>query len=67
MITISKLVGNPSVDKTNDYIGKSTDTKPLEFSHFGTMKPVPNASTFYEMDTQDMFMFDGDINDWIPQ
>lgn len=42
-----------------DYRGLSTDTKPI--------KDVPNGSTYYEMDTKKVFMFDLDNARWIEQ
>lgn len=41
-----------------DMIGLSTDTKPTD---------VANASTFYEMDTKKLFMFDAEHRTWIEQ
>jgi len=43
----------------NEYTGKSTDDKPVE--------NVPNSSTFYEMDTTDLYMFDADNQVWVKQ
>lgn len=42
-----------------DIRGKSTDQKPVN--------GVPNGSSFYEMDTGNVYMFDGDTNTWIKQ
>lgn len=42
----------------NEYYGISTDTKPTD---------VPNASTFYEMDTQKLYMYDATNAKWIEQ
>ena len=42
-----------------DYRGMSSDEKPV--------KNVPNGSTFYEMDTQKVFMFDAAQKEWIEQ
>ena len=44
--------------------GLSTNTKPT-VSHDG--QPIANASTFFEMDTQEVYFYDGDTNDWLPQ
>lgn len=41
-----------------DCYGLSTDTKPLD---------VCNASTFYEMDTKAVFMFDEENKVWYAQ
>lgn len=42
----------------SDFIGLSTDQKPVN---------VPNASTFYEMDTKTLFLFDAQNQVWLPQ
>lgn len=44
--------------KHYDLYGLSTDTKPTD---------VTNASTFYEMDTQKLFMFDEQNHKWLEQ
>lgn len=42
--------------------GKSTDTKPTdEYNNV----VIENGSSFYEMDTQDLYMYDGTT--WIKQ
>lgn len=56
MITISKTAGNSA--KVCDMYGLSTDTKPVD---------VGNASTFYEMDTKKLFMFDAENGVWLEQ
>lgn len=40
------------------YFGLSTDTKP---------ESAQNASVFYEMNTQKVFMFDEQNKEWLPQ
>lgn len=51
--------GNYTVDCVpEDLIGLSTDTKP---------KNVPNTSTFYEMDTKKLYMFDAENGVWLEQ
>lgn len=42
----------------SDLFGLSTDTKPLN---------VCNASTFYEMDTKKLYMFDEENKRWLEQ
>lgn len=42
----------------DDFIGLSTDTKPLD---------VANTSSFYEMDTQTLFLFDAENKVWLSQ
>lgn len=44
--------------KTWDFYGLSTDAKPTD---------VGNASTFYEMDTKKLFMFDAQNGAWLEQ
>lgn len=56
MITICKTYGNPA--KIQDMYGLSTDEKPTD---------VCNASTFYEMDTKKLFMFDAQNGVWLEQ
>lgn len=42
----------------DDFIGLSTDAKPTN---------VPNASTFYEMDTKALYLFDAEHGAWLKQ
>lgn len=50
---------NPTADSCpSDFIGPSTDTKPVN---------VKNASTFYEMDTKKLFLFDEENGVWLEQ
>lgn len=49
--------GNPR--PRGKYYGKSTDTKPTE--------GVKNADRFYEMDTQNFYLFDEETNTWVQQ
>lgn len=44
--------------RSYDMYGKSTDEKPVD---------VANASTFYEMDTKILYMFDAEGGVWLPQ
>ena len=51
--------GNFTVDCVPaDFIGLSTDTKPTG---------VPNASSFYEMDTKALYLFDAQNGVWLAQ
>lgn len=59
MITVVNTCNVNTGDTVNEYVGKSTDEKPVE--------AVPNASVFYEMDTGAFFMFDQDTKTWLPQ
>ena len=44
--------------------GLSTDTKPTGEKDG---KTIANGSTFFEMDTQEVYFYDGDSSDWLPQ
>lgn len=48
-----------SSGRTNSYIGLSTDDKPKIH--------VPNASTFYEMDTSEVYFYDAEHGVWLKQ
>ncbi len=54
MITYS----NAGNDAVWELYGKSTDEKPV--------RNVPNGSSFFEMDTGNAFMFDGEAATWLP-
>lgn len=60
MITLDKS----DVNGPLSFKGKSTDTKPTV--KFDSLR-ITNGSTFFEMDTQDCYFYDGDIDDWLPQ
>ena len=56
-----------SVAKTYDtmsFKGLSTDTKPTE--DYGN-EAIKNGSTFYEIDTGDLYMYDEENHTWIAQ
>lgn len=56
MITRYNSYGAES--RAYDMYGLSTDEKPMD---------VGNASTFYEMDTCTVYMFDAENNVWLKQ
>lgn len=58
MVTINKIGGQNSTNQAELY-GLSTDEKPVE--------NIPNASTFYEMDTKQIFLFDEQNKRWLEQ
>lgn len=60
MITVDKS----DVNAPLKFKGKSTDTKPTV--KYGSL-PILNGSSFFEMDTQQVFFYDGDVDDWLPQ
>ena len=53
-------------DTTNElsFKGLSTDTKPTV--KYNDLKII-NGSTFFEMDAQQVFFYDGDTDDWLEQ
>lgn len=51
-------------DSTFKFKGLSTDTKPTG-SFEG--KKIANASSFFEMDTQNVYFYDGATSDWLSQ
>ena len=53
-------------DTTNElsFKGLSTDTKPTV--KYGDLAII-NGTTFFEMDTQQVFFYDGDTDDWLDQ
>lgn len=55
MVTIKKNYGQ----NTYEVYGLSSDVKPIE--------GMTNTSTFYEMDTGALYMFDEDNKRWLPQ
>lgn len=60
MITIAK-------DDTTEELsfkGLSTDTKPTVT--YDDLK-ITNGSTFFEMDTQEVYFYDEEGSDWLPQ
>ena len=56
MITRFNTAGTQSLNF--DMYGLSTDEKPMD---------VGNASTFYEMDTKTLYMFDAQNKVWLAQ
>ena len=56
-----------SMDNTSNELsfkGLSTDTKPTET---WMSQKIVNGSTFFEMDTQEVFFYDEDQDDWLAQ
>ena len=45
-----------------EFRAKSTDIKPI-----GTYEgePIPNGSVYLEMDTQNVYFYDGETDEWI--
>ena len=61
MITVTSP---QTAEQTLSITGKSTDTKPT-ISYNGLT--IKNGSTFYEMDTGNIYMYDAETNTWIAQ
>ena len=60
MVTLSK--DDTSIELS--FKGLSTDTKPtVKFEDI----PITNGSDFFEMDTQDVYFYDGATNSWLAQ
>ena len=60
MITLDKS----DVNEPLSFKGLSTDTKPtLKYNGLA----IVNGSTFFEMDTQDCYFYDGGTNTWLTQ
>lgn len=60
MITVDQSVVNAPLS----FKGLSTDTKPTE--NYGSL-PILNGSSFFEMDTQEVYFYDGATNTWLSQ
>ena len=61
MITVTDVKGTSNGGVFSLY-GKSTDTKPTG-KYMGMN--IDNGSTFFEMDHQALFFYDGDTNTWM--
>ncbi len=60
MITLDKS----DVNEPLSFKGLSTDTKPtVKYKSLA----ITNGSTFFEMDTQDVYFYDGATDSWLPQ
>lgn len=58
MVTITRT-GGQTEDRGAELKGLSTDVKPID--------NIPNGSSFYEIDTATVFMFDAQNKQWIEQ
>lgn len=58
MVTITRT-GGQTEDRGAELKGLSTDKKPIQ--------DIPNGSSFYEIDTGNVFMFDEQNKQWIEQ
>ena len=59
MVTITRM-GGQVAQSTAELYGLSTDNKPIG-------DDIPNASTFYEMDTKVAFLYDAENKQWLEQ
>ncbi len=57
-MTILNRIGGQEMDKTAEFRGKSSDTKPIS-------PDIPNMSTYLEADTGDLYFYDSDTQTWI--
>lgn len=60
MITVDKS----DVNQPLSFKGLSTDTKPTVMYN---SLPILNGSSFFEMDTQDVYFYDGGTDTWLAQ
>lgn len=60
MVTVDKS----SMNEPLSFKGLSGDTKPTV--KWGS-SPILNGSTFLEMDTQEVYFYDGGTDTWLPQ
>lgn len=60
MITLDKS----DLNEPLSFKGLSTDTKPT--TKYGSI-PILNGSSFFEMDTQECYFYDGGTNTWLSQ
>lgn len=60
MVTLDKS----DVNEPLSFKGLSTDTKPTV--KYGNL-PIKNGSTFFAMDTQEVFFYDGGTDSWLTQ
>lgn len=58
MVTLTK-VGGQVATNTAEFYGLEKDEKPIE--------GVPNASSFYAMDSKTISLFDAENKIWLPQ
>lgn len=60
MVTLDKS----DVNEPLSFKGLSTDTKPTV--KYGNL-PILNGSTFFEMDTQEVYFYNGATDSWLAQ
>ena len=60
MVTLIKR-GETTVSPILELCGLSTDTKPTEYNG----DKVSNGSTFYEMDTKNVYIYDAENSSWL--
>lgn len=60
MVTLDKM-GGQNINKSAEFVGLSTDTKPLDTD----MADIPNGSSFFEIDTKNVYFFNKETNSWL--
>lgn len=60
MVTATRTEGNNEI-ATFSFKGKSTDTKP---TGYWNRTKIKNGSSYLELDTQEVYFYDGDSDDW---
>ena len=60
MVTLVKR-GETTVSPILELVGLSTDTKPTEYNG----DKVSNGSTYYEMDTKNVYIYDAENSVWL--
>ena len=67
MVTIYNIKRNDLKNEGNYILcelrGLSTDTKPTQIEE----NIIENGSVFIEIDTQDVFIYDGENESWLPE
>lgn len=63
MLTVSKIEGHYN-SQILEFSGLSTDEKPTEY--FDSL-PIINGSEFFEIDTGNLFKFNGENHEWVLQ
>ena len=60
-VTINR-VGGTDIERSAEFYGKSTDTKPTVDANG---RPLVNGSTYIEMDTSEVYFYDVDTQSWL--
>jgi hypothetical protein len=60
-VTINR-VGGTDIERSAEFYGKSTDTKPTVDANG---QPLVNGSVYVEMDTSEVYFYDADTKSWL--